>query len=149
MASLKSDVTSVKKNDYASLIRDMKDIRVNASDLKSELEDRFLTRLDLAHKILGRGTFKIATKKKISSAESIASKDKHSPPLFDAIMIALDRLYPHAKALIPHGKEIAKEFKAKLDNDDEFYALIVGRANTADSVKKRIAVVEQLFRTYL
>lgn len=39
MASLKSDVTSVKKNDYASLIRDMKDIRVNASDLKSELED--------------------------------------------------------------------------------------------------------------
>lgn len=39
MASLKSDVSSVKKNDYASLIRDMKDIRVNAADLKSELED--------------------------------------------------------------------------------------------------------------
>ncbi len=39
MASLKSDVTSVKKNNYASLIRDMKDIRVDAADLKGELED--------------------------------------------------------------------------------------------------------------
>lgn len=39
MASLKSDVKSVKKNDYASLIRDMKDIRVDVTDLKSELEE--------------------------------------------------------------------------------------------------------------
>lgn len=38
MASLKSDARSAKKSDYASLIRDMKDTRVDASDLRSELE---------------------------------------------------------------------------------------------------------------
>ena len=38
MASLRSDAKSTKKSEYASLIRDMKDIRVDASDLQSELE---------------------------------------------------------------------------------------------------------------
>ena len=38
MSSLRSDAKSTKKYEYASLIRDMKDIRVDASDLKSELE---------------------------------------------------------------------------------------------------------------
>lgn len=38
MASLKADAKISKKSEYASLIRDMKDIRVDASDLQSELE---------------------------------------------------------------------------------------------------------------
>ena len=39
MAALTSDVKSVKKNEYASLIRDLKDIRVDVADLRSDLED--------------------------------------------------------------------------------------------------------------
>ncbi|MDH7510137.1 MAG: hypothetical protein QHH04_03735 [Methanolinea sp.] len=39
MASLKSEAKVKKKSEYASLIRDLKDIRVNASDLQKELED--------------------------------------------------------------------------------------------------------------
>ncbi|MCU0632814.1 MAG: hypothetical protein MUC66_07555 [Methanolinea sp.] len=38
MASLRSDAKSSKKSEYASLIRDLKDTRVEASDLQSELE---------------------------------------------------------------------------------------------------------------
>ncbi len=38
MASLRSDAKSTKKSEYASLIRDLKDTRVAASDLQSELE---------------------------------------------------------------------------------------------------------------
>ncbi|OPX66097.1 MAG: hypothetical protein A4E37_02045 [Methanoregulaceae archaeon PtaB.Bin056] len=38
MASLRSDAKSTKKNEYASLIRDLKDTRVAATDLQSELE---------------------------------------------------------------------------------------------------------------
>jgi len=38
MASLRADAKSQKKNEYASLIRDLKDTRVAASDLQSELE---------------------------------------------------------------------------------------------------------------
>ncbi|HOT03167.1 MAG TPA: hypothetical protein PK069_03205 [Methanolinea sp.] len=38
MASLRSDAKLQKKNEYASLIRDLKDTRVAASDLQSELE---------------------------------------------------------------------------------------------------------------
>lgn len=39
MASLKSEAKVKKKSEYASLIRDLKDIKVNASDLQKELED--------------------------------------------------------------------------------------------------------------
>lgn len=39
MASLKSEAKAKKKSEYASLIRDLKDIKVNASDLQKELED--------------------------------------------------------------------------------------------------------------
>lgn len=38
MSSLRSDAKITKKSEYASLIRDLKDIRVEASDLQSELE---------------------------------------------------------------------------------------------------------------
>jgi hypothetical protein len=39
MASLRSEAKVRKKSEYASLIRDLKDIKVNASDLQKELED--------------------------------------------------------------------------------------------------------------
>lgn len=115
---------------------------------EQEFEERFLTRLTLAHDVLGKNAFKIVSKRKIQSDE-IATKDKHSAPLYDAIMIALDRLYDQKDRLIPRGREIAKAFKNKLDSDEDFYALIVGRANTADSVKQRINSVELLFRQFL
>lgn len=115
----------------------------------NEFKSKFLSRLDIAHKVFGKSAFRITTRRKISNEESIASKDKHSPPLFDAIMVALDRLYSDREKLVARGKDISREFKGKLDQDPEFYALIVGRANTADAVKRRINVVEQLFRKYL
>ncbi len=39
MASLKSEAKAKKKSEYASLIRDLKDVRVDASDLQKELEE--------------------------------------------------------------------------------------------------------------
>lgn len=116
---------------------------------REELEQRFLSRLDLVHKVLGKNAFKITTKKWATKTESFVTKDKHSPPLFDALMITMDRLYLDGEKLVPRGKEIAKEFRNRLEQDETFYALIVGRANTADSVKKRITMVEQLFRQYV
>jgi len=39
MASLKADAKVKKKGEHSSLIRDLKDVRVSASDLQKELEE--------------------------------------------------------------------------------------------------------------
>lgn len=105
---------------------------------------RFLTRLDLADQIFGRRAFEIVTKRKTSVPGITKITDKHSPPLFDAVMVAVDRLYDSKNELIINRKEIVKEFKSKVESDDVFYALIIGRANTAAAVRERIDAVEQL-----
>jgi len=119
------------------------------NDKRSSFEAQFLSRLDLAHKVFGKNAFVITTKKKIPNEQLIALNDKHSPPLFDAVMVALDRQFTHKTKLIAKGKEISTQFRRQLLQDDDFYALIVGRANTADAVKQRIDVVEQLFKTFV
>lgn len=142
-SKIKGSIRSILDKCMQQHVEDWTDAQNN------EYKDRFLSRLELAHKVLGKNAFKITTRKKIANEESIATKDKHSPPLFDAIMVALDRLYPNGDRLIVKGREISKEFRNKLNQDADFYALIVGRANTADAVKQRISLVEQLFRKYL
>ncbi|UOD30562.1 DUF262 domain-containing protein [Massilia violaceinigra] len=110
---------------------------------------RFITRLELADQIFGRRAFEIVTKRKTSTPGVTKISDKHSPPLFDAVMVAVDRLYDFRTELVVNRKAIVKEFKLKIENDDVFYALIVGRANTAASVRERIDAVEQLFRSHI
>lgn len=113
------------------------------SEEKSDIyRDRFLTRLDLAAQIFGKSAFEIVTKRKTSIPGITKNSDKHSPPLYDAIMIALDRLYDRKDDLVANRKLIVRNFKARIENDDYFYALIVGRANTAASVRDRIDTVE-------
>jgi hypothetical protein len=114
-----------------------------------EYKHRFLTRLELADQIFGRRAFEIVTKRKTSVPGVTKITDKHSPPLFDAVMVALDRLFDSGDELINNRKAIVKEFKSKVENDDAFYALIIGRANTAASVRDRIDAVEQLLICHL
>lgn len=122
----------------------------NWDDEKSSLyETKFITRLELAHQIFGLGAFEIVTKRKTSNPDISILSDKHSPPLFDAIMVSLDRLYEEKDSLIANKKSIVRDFKNRLDNDADFYALIVGRANTANAVKERIDTVENLLRSHL
>ena len=115
----------------------------------SVFEDRFLTRIELAYQVFGKNAFEIITKRKTATPGIIAISDKHSQPLFDALMVALDRLYEHRISLIANKKIISKDFKSRLEADDDFYALIVGRANTAAAVKERIDAVETLLRNHI
>lgn len=114
-----------------------------------EFKERFLSRLLLANKVFGKKAFEITTRKKTSIPDVISISDKHSPPLYDAVMVALDRLYDKKDALVKNGKVISKAFKARLDTDSDFYALIVGRANTAAATKGRIDAVETLFLEHI
>ena len=68
---------------------------------------------------------------------------KPSAPLFDGIMVAIDRLYASRNKMLEKRVTIAIELDKKLA-EAKFYELVVSRANTADSTKKRIDQIEEL-----
>jgi hypothetical protein len=104
-----------------------------------ELRDTFVSRLELCHKIFGKMTFRLSEKKTAA---------RLSQPLYDATMIAADRLYDRADDLIKNRTAIAKALAVAL-KDPTIYDLIVARPNTADAVRKRLDAVAHIFQSSL
>ncbi|PCI44441.1 MAG: hypothetical protein COB49_11120 [Alphaproteobacteria bacterium] len=67
-----------------------------------------------------------------------------SRPLSDALMVAAHKFANHKDDIIAAKDCVRRNLAAKLDTD-EGYSLIVGRINTADSVKERITTMIKLF----
>jgi hypothetical protein len=72
--------------------------------------------------------------------------DRHSRPLFDALMIAIDRLWDDRMSMKRKRTALRDRLKRLLENPTS-YELIVGRPNTAKAVKARIRRVEMAFRS--
>lgn len=106
----------------------------SARDL-DRFRQEFTSRIQLAYEIFGKSTFRLPGK---------GGRDL-SIPLYDAVMVALDRLYASRKALISNRAAIRKALAKALANGDT-YELIVARANTAPSILQRQDFVEGLFR---
>ncbi|KAE9647882.1 DUF262 domain-containing protein [Pseudomonas sp. PB103] len=105
-------------------------------DLLSELASDFRSRVGLAKDLFGGDAFKLKDFDK--------DQDKVSPPFYDAIIIACDRQFSNKDQLIRKGAELKLELEKALA-DEETYELIVGRANTAEAIKKRLDLVEKIF----
>lgn len=100
-----------------------------------ELKTIFTTRLEIASKIFGEEVFRIKDD----------NKKKLSQPLYDAIMVAIDVLYDRKPELLKNASKIKAAISAKL-KDQAFLELVIGKPNTADSIKKRLDDVEQIFK---
>jgi hypothetical protein len=104
--------------------------------IAEQYKELFLTRLQLCHKIFGRDAFRISDGN---------GRSKLSQPLYDATMIAIDRLYDYADLLIEKSNELTSALRKALVNPN-IYEIIVARPNTAESIKKRLDIVEQIIR---
>jgi hypothetical protein len=113
----------------------MKDHRNLDDALRDRWRTEFLERLKLAKGIFGADTFRI---------EGENGRKNLSQPLFDAVMVAVDRLYARRTELLSQKAEIAAQLRRRLKHE-KFYELVVGRPNTADALKKRLDIVERLF----
>lgn len=104
----------------------------NVSDAEiSAFESRFLAHLGLAHDIFGPHTFRYQDQK---------GKWNLSLSLYDAIMIALGRLWDKRQQLKANRVAIVKAVSRLLRNKDA-YAVIVGRPNTAKAILGRIELL--------
>jgi Protein of unknown function DUF262 len=101
------------------------------------LRERFSKCLGIAHAVFDAQTFRVRVK----------GKWRHSEPLFDAVMVAIDRLADHERRLIPNAKKIRGALLKQMEKED-VYAIIVGRPNTAKAVKDRISIVHDLLKRF-
>lgn len=98
-----------------------------------ELRDIFVTRLETCHSIFGDRTFRLDASK----------NDDLSIPLYDAEMVAVDRLFEKRENLISRNSQIVSALYTGLQ-DENTYDLIVAKPNTADAIKQRLNKVEEI-----
>jgi Protein of unknown function DUF262 len=108
----------------------------SASDLDiKEMKNRFESRIKVAHEIFGIDAFKLP----------LSRGGKHSRPLFDALMIGIDRNWANRAGLVRRRNALKVKLATMLRNE-RTYELVIGRPNTAKAVLRRIQLIEKMFR---
>jgi hypothetical protein len=104
------------------------------------LREAFCSRVDLASKLLGVNAFKLR--------DPEFDKLRLSHPYYDAIMVSCDRLFGSRQALMKKRIVLRSSLQRELSKPEN-HELIVGRANTADAIRKRLTFVENCFQSVL
>jgi hypothetical protein len=99
---------------------------------------RFIECLEISHETFGDKTFRVKNEKKWEL----------SIPLFDGVMIAAEALRKHRKELAKAGTKILRAFEEEFANENS-YEIIVGKPNTADAVKARLALIHKLMKKFI
>ena len=99
------------------------------------MKEMFITRLELCHAMFKDMTFRLPNK-------------QLSQPLYDAEMITVDRLFDKKDLLIKKQNAIYDALLEALTNDNT-YGIIIAKPNTADFIRKRLDLMENIFRRCL
>lgn len=94
----------------------------------------FLSRLEVAYNLFDKMPFRLINDE--------ASKPSES--MYDAVMIAIDRLWKDKDYLLRSKAEVTSRYWAALDSPEKIEQFS-GRANTASDVKSRITAMTNLF----
>lgn len=105
------------------------------NDLDS-LRREFRSRVDLAKELLGEKAFHLT--------DPTGTKSTLSQPYYDAIIVACDRRFSDRVAL-RKNKAALKKALLIATSKPSTYELIVGRANTAEAIRRRLDSVERVF----
>jgi len=106
---------------------------------RDDFEVLFNSRLRTAKQIFGDNAFGLVDGE---------DRRKLSMPLYDALMVSLDRLWEHRAMLKKKRRRIVSDLRRELKKP-KVYELVVGRPNTAIAIKNRIAVVERIMKRHL
>lgn len=120
-------------------VRSMLDatMKSNRNATKEQIEvfnSQFLDTLVLARDVFGNDAFRLP--------DGANGKGKLSKPLYDAQIIALFRQYSRADEIREAAPEVKRVVMNLARPDSKTYELMVGRGNTASTIKDRIAEVQ-------
>ena len=113
--------------------------RAMAKKLRDEeidtLENDFIMQFEFLCDLLGEKPFTIKFRE--------SRKERISVALYDAAMVALDRVWDRRDEVRANGAGVAERLEAAKAEDDK-YELIVGRKNTAEAVRDRIDLLQMI-----
>jgi hypothetical protein len=123
------------KGSVRSMLDKCMEDHVDVPDEQVECEaEEYRERLSVAVKLFGRQAFRYQD----------ADGDWHlSQPLYDAVMVAVDRKWEYLAELLKRKTPIRAALAALLRKEDA-YKVIVGRPNTAKAIGARIDLVEHV-----
>ena len=127
------DVENIRGSMKSMLDRAM-EIRLS-KDQAEDLASDFRSRFKFLNRLFENDPFKIPASK--DRGESL------SAALYDASMVALDRLWDQRELVKEDRKDVRKRLKLAIGNEHE-YELIVGRKNTAEAVRGRIDLLQSI-----
>jgi hypothetical protein len=97
----------------------------------SDLKDEFKTRLKFAHDLFGAHVFRYKDEN---------GKWELSQPLYDGVMVAIDKLWPKRERLLSTRTKVGGRV-TRLMRRPSAFELIVARPNTAKAVRKRMKLL--------
>lgn len=120
--------TNVRGSVRAILDRTLEENRNLSSEAVAQLEEDFRSRIKLARDVFGAGVFRYTDKH---------GKAQLSQPLYDGVMVALDRLWPRRRQILAAKTAVVRSVE-QLIKDEQAFEVIVGKPNTAKAVLKRL-----------
>ena len=131
--------TNIKGSVRRMLDRCMED-HLNATEPEIEtLSKDFTQRITLAQELFGAHAFRY---------QDEAGEWRPSQPLYDGVMVALDRLWSKRTNLIIAKTKVAHKI-AQLLKDEEAFEVIVGKPNTARAVLHRMDLLTKAMESAL
>lgn len=115
---------NVRGSVKSMLDRCMNDNTCASADEIDEMRNAFSRALDLSNRVFGKRAFQLKNEK---------GHYIHSQPLYDAVMIGMHRLESHADQIVAARRGIREALHKELEDEDN-YAVVVGRANTAPAI---------------
>jgi hypothetical protein len=129
------DKTRIKGSVRSILDRYMEDNQDPNPNEISALRQIFTSRLNLAVDLFGDDVFRLPSK----------HGRKLSLPLFDAIMVALDRAWDKRQVLLKKRAAIRQKL-TKLLVTEKTYEIVIGKPNTAKAIAERIDMVSAILK---
>lgn len=127
------DLENIKGSMKSMLDRAMEK-QLNEAEADLLVKD-FCTRFEFLYELFENKPFKIPARGD--------RRETLSAALYDASMVAMDRIWCKKDQVKSDRKGVKKRLKSATENDNS-YELIVGRKNTAESVRNRINLLQEI-----
>lgn len=101
----------------------------------NQLKRDFCSRFSFLYALFEKDSFKIPATRD--------NKETLSAALYDASMVAIDQVWCQRDKVMSDREGIKARLRSAMENDDK-YELIVGRRNTAESVRGRIDLLKNI-----
>ena len=107
-------------------------------DRADSMRDEYLDRLSLLNRLFDNKPFRVPLR-----GVNNRGRDRLSVAMYDASMVALDKLWDHRTSFLEHKSEIQSRMEEAKESEEKLN-LLTGQKNTAEAVRGRIELMQRI-----